>query len=70
MNISASYSSGIVQVQGGKIIVRSVLDIKGRLVTSTFVSQNQFTFKNGVSGIYVLLIDVNNRVEALRIAIP
>lgn len=71
MNISASYSSGIVQVQGVKdnCPVR-VLDIKGRLVTSTFVSQNQFTFKNGVSGIYVLLIDVNNRVEALRIAIP
>lgn len=70
-NISASYSSGVVQLQGikDKCPVR-VVDIKGRLVTSTLVTQNQFTFKDGASGIYVLLLDVNNRPEALRLAIP
>lgn len=69
-NISARYSSGIVQLKCVKdgCQVR-VVDIKGRNVTTASVSQNQFAFKDGASGIYFLLLDANNRSEALRFAI-
>ncbi len=69
-NISARYGSGIVQLKCVKdgCQVR-VVDIKGRNVTTASVSQNQFAFKDGASGIYFLLLDANNRSEALRFAI-
>lgn len=68
---SASYSSGVVHLKGikDKCPVR-VVDINGRLVTSALVKQGQFTFRDGVSGIYMLLIGENNKPEALKIVIP
>lgn len=70
-NISASYGSGVVQIKGvmDGCQVR-VFDIKGRNVTTALVNKNQFAFKDEASGIYMLLVNVNNRPEALRFAIP
>ncbi len=70
-SISASYISGVVQLKGvmDGCQVR-VFDIKGRKVTTALTKQNQFTFKNGANGIYMLLVDMNNRPEVLRFAIP
>jgi poly(3-hydroxybutyrate) depolymerase len=69
-DISASYSSGVVQLSGvmdGSQV--RVFDIKGRSITTALIKQNQFVFKDAARGIYVLLVDVNNRPEALRFAI-
>lgn len=70
-NISACYNSGIVMIKGviNGAHVR-VVDIKGRNVTTALIKQNQFAFKDVASGVYVLIVDVNNRPEALRFAIP
>lgn len=68
-NITLSYSSGIVDLQGvGERIQVLVMDIKGRLVTIS--RQNQFVFKDKPSGLYVVLVNSINGYAVLRMVIP
>lgn len=72
-SISASYSSGIVRLQGQGIWEKSlvrVIDTKGRLVASVNTVQNQFAFKNKSSGIYMIMLRGNSKPATLKMVIP
>jgi polyhydroxybutyrate depolymerase len=69
--VSASYSSGIVRLQGvsDKCIVK-IINTKGITVSTESAVQHQFTFKNKPSGVYVVKVIDNNRPFSLRMIIP
>jgi poly(3-hydroxybutyrate) depolymerase len=70
-DISATYSSGIVRLQGAgeKCRVR-VIDTKGRLVSAAAAAQRQFAFKDKPGGVYVVMVNGNDRPVTLRMVIP
>jgi len=69
--VSASYSSGIIRLQGvsDKCIVK-VINTKGITVATGSAVQHQFALKNKPSGVYVVKVSDNNRPFALRMVIP
>ena len=69
--ISASYSSGIVRLQGigGNCQVR-VVDTKGRFISLAALTQHQFAFKDKPSGVYLVIVNANSMPVSLRMAIP
>lgn len=69
--ISVSYNSGIVHLQGAEEKSRvRVIDTEGRLVTSTTLAKNQFTFKGKPSGVYFVMVSKKDRQNLIRMAIP
>jgi poly(3-hydroxybutyrate) depolymerase len=69
--LSASYSSGIVRLQGiGENCQVRVVDTKGRFISIAAVTQREFAFKDKPSGVYALMVSGNERTVALRIVIP
>jgi len=70
-HISASYSSGIVRLQGvGEKSRVRVMDTKGRLVAAPACVHNQFAFKDKPIGVYVVMVNENHTPVALRMVIP
>jgi poly(3-hydroxybutyrate) depolymerase len=69
--ISASYSSGIVRLQGtaDKALV-SVTDTKGRQVFSEELARQQFSFQNHPGGVYVIRVHDAGRTSAVSVVIP
>jgi poly(3-hydroxybutyrate) depolymerase len=69
--IVASYSSGIVHLQGAgeKSQVR-VIDTKGRLVTASTVTQRFFAFNDKPSGVYLVTVNAKSGPVTLRMVIP
>ena len=69
--VSASYSSGIVRLQGTaeKCNVR-VIDTRGRVVAAAAADQHQFAFKGKPGGVYIVMVSGNNIPGALKLVIP
>jgi poly(3-hydroxybutyrate) depolymerase len=69
--ISASYASGIIRLHGIEEKYRvKVIDTHGRQITDEIAIRRQFTFKNKQSGVYMVMVNGNERTEVLKIAIP
>ena len=69
--VSASYSSGTVRLQGVRENCRvKVIDTRGRLVAAAEAAQRQFEFKNQPGGVYMLLLNENDKRFTLRLLIP
>jgi poly(3-hydroxybutyrate) depolymerase len=70
-SISAFYSSGIIRLPGAgeKCNVR-VFDTKGGLVTTAAAVHRQFAFNDKPSGVYVVIVNGNDRSFSLRMVIP
>jgi poly(3-hydroxybutyrate) depolymerase len=69
--VTASYSSGVVHLQGAgeKSQVR-VMDTRGRLVATAVAAQRQFDFKNRSSGVYLIMVSGNEYPVALWVVVP
>jgi hypothetical protein len=70
-DISVSYSTGIIRLQGAgeKCHVR-VIDTKGRVVTAAIAAQRQIAFNDKPGGVYLVLVSVKNRRVPVRIVVP
>jgi len=69
--ISATYSAGIVHLQGAGDKCRvQVVDTKGRVVAVATAVQGQFAFKDKPSGVYMVVLNGKNAHIPLRIMIP
>lgn len=69
--VSVSYISGIIHLQGvGEKSRVKVIDTRGRQITKEFTTVNQFTFKNKSSGVYMVMVEQNDRTTAHRIVVP
>jgi poly(3-hydroxybutyrate) depolymerase len=69
--VSVSYSSGVIHLKGvGDKSRVQVLDTRGRLVARTTDVHTQFSFKNKPSGMYVVIVNVNQAPVALKMVIP
>jgi poly(3-hydroxybutyrate) depolymerase len=70
-SVSASYSSGIVRLCGVSENSRvRVFDTKGRLAARATVAQQQFTFKDKPSGVYMLMVSGSDAAVAIKMVIP
>lgn len=69
--VSVSYMSGVVHLQGvGEKSRVKIIDTKGRQIANELATGNQFTFKNKPSGVYLVMVDQNDRTTAHRIIVP
>jgi poly(3-hydroxybutyrate) depolymerase len=70
--VSASYSSGIVRLQGtGEKCRVRVTDTRGRLITSAITMRGRFAITDKTSGAYVVQVSENARQPvAIKMVIP
>ena len=69
--ITASYSSGIVRLQGaGESCRVRVTDTRGRVVAAAAAAKYQFAFKNRPAGGYLLTVSGNRGAASITLVIP
>jgi len=69
--VGASYLFGSIRLKGvGDDCRVRVLDTRGRQIAGVTPHNQQFSFKNKPSGVYMVMISANDNTSAVRVVIP